>query len=87
MSIKNNTHEKLSDEESVSQVENAVNLNSNPEARIKNPLIGIPRARLRDVEQFAKDKGLTDVLPMLSKGAICKSFVKCFNPCWLRDVI
>jgi hypothetical protein len=53
--------------------ENSLNLNSNVEARIKNPLAGIPRAQLvNDVEAFAKEKDLTDILPILTKGAICQ---------------
>lgn len=51
-----------------------LDLNSNIQARIKNPLAGIPRAQLlRNVEEFAKEKELTDALPILSKGAIRKS--------------
>jgi hypothetical protein len=51
----------------------SLNLNSNAEARIQNPLAGIPRAQLlREVEEFAKEKDLTDILPILTKGALCK---------------
>jgi hypothetical protein len=43
----------------------------NVEAAIKNPLAGIPRAQLlRNVETFAHEKGLTEHLPILTKGAI-----------------
>lgn len=43
----------------------------NIEARIKNPLHGISRTRLiRNVEAFAADKGLEDILPHLQKGAV-----------------
>jgi sugar porter (SP) family MFS transporter len=65
--------EKTRDEESLEHVETAseLNLNSNVEARIKNPLAGIPRAQLlRNVEIFAEEKQLTEELPILSKGAI-----------------
>jgi len=65
--------EKTRDEESLEHVETAseLNLNSNVEARIKNPLTGIPRAQLlRNVEIFAEEKQLTEELPILSKGAI-----------------
>jgi hypothetical protein len=51
----------------------AININSNVEARIKNPLAGIPQALLlRNVEIFAREKNLTDELLILSKGAIRK---------------
>lgn len=62
--------EKTSDE-SVDHVESQLNLNENPEARIKNPLAGIPRATLlRNVEEFAKEKDLTHAVDTLKKGAI-----------------
>lgn len=39
--------------------------------RIKNPLLGIPQDKLlHDVEQFAQEKGLTDNLHLLQKGAL-----------------
>lgn len=39
--------------------------------RIKNPLGGIPKAQLiQDVEQFASDYELNDILPSLIKGAL-----------------
>jgi hypothetical protein len=67
-----NGDEKIVDEESMTASE--INLNSNIEARIKNPLAGIPRAQLlRNVETFAQEKELSDELPMLSKGAIRES--------------
>ncbi|KAI0376357.1 hypothetical protein F5Y04DRAFT_286005 [Hypomontagnella monticulosa] len=48
-----------------------VDLNANLEAKIKNPLKGIPRERLmRDVEAFAQEKGLMEHLPLLRKGAL-----------------
>ncbi|EJD03081.1 uncharacterized protein FOMMEDRAFT_84814 [Fomitiporia mediterranea MF3/22] len=47
------------------------NLNSNVSAKIKNPLIGIPEEQLMsDVERFAAEKDLTDILPLLKHGAI-----------------
>jgi sugar porter (SP) family MFS transporter len=62
--------EKL-DEEAFEPTQTSLDLNSNIQARIKNPLAGIPRAQLlRNVEEFAKEKDLTDALPILSKGAI-----------------
>lgn len=64
-------------EKSVHQVErgadgaHAIDINRNLEAKIKNPLDGIPRHQLmRDVELFAEEKGLTEQLPMLRKGAL-----------------
>lgn len=48
-----------------------INLNSNLGAKIKNPLAGIPHdTLLRDVEQFAQEKGLTEHLHLLQKGAL-----------------
>jgi hypothetical protein len=39
--------------------------------RIKNPLAGIPKAQLlSDVEEFAREKELTDILVLLKKGAL-----------------
>jgi hypothetical protein len=39
--------------------------------RIKNPLVGIPKDQLmRDVETFAGANNLTDILPVLRKGAL-----------------
>ena len=39
--------------------------------RIKNPLVGIPKAELmRDVEQFAQKHDLNDAVEMLKKGAL-----------------
>ncbi|EJD03082.1 uncharacterized protein FOMMEDRAFT_123262 [Fomitiporia mediterranea MF3/22] len=47
------------------------NLNSNLSAKIKNPLLGIPEEQLMaDVERFAEEKDLTDILPLLKHGAI-----------------
>lgn len=50
---------------------NFVDLNSNLQARIRNPLQGIPYAQLMtNVETFAAEKGLTEHLPLLRKGAL-----------------
>lgn len=39
--------------------------------RIRNPLVGIPReSLLEDVEQFANENDLVDILPLLRKGAL-----------------
>ncbi|KAI9709037.1 MAG: hypothetical protein M1812_007793 [Candelaria pacifica] len=49
----------------------SVNLNNNLSAKIQNPLAGIPRATLMtEVEEFAREKQLTDILPLLQKGAL-----------------
>ncbi|KAI0134427.1 hypothetical protein BJ170DRAFT_679315 [Xylariales sp. AK1849] len=57
-------------EHGVSAIEH-VNLNTNLEAKIKNPLKGIPRDQLmRDVEAFAHEKGLVEHIPLLRKGAL-----------------
>ncbi|KAF3065381.1 putative polyol transporter 6 [Daldinia childiae] len=48
-----------------------VDLNANLEAKIKNPLKGIPREKLmRDVEAFAHEKGLVEHIPILRRGAL-----------------
>merc|ERR1712093_619903 len=48
-----------------------VNLNLNLEGRIQNPLAGIPTAfLLREIDEFARKRGLLDVLPLLRKGAL-----------------
>lgn len=57
-----------------------LDLNSNVQARIKNPLAGLPRAQLlRNVEESAKEKNLTDALPILSRGAIRELLVTFVN--------
>lgn len=46
-------------------------LTANDTAEIRNPLVGIPReALLEDVDQFASDNDLMDILPLLRKGAL-----------------
>ncbi|KAK3683880.1 hypothetical protein B0T22DRAFT_483688 [Podospora appendiculata] len=46
-------------------------LNANLEAKIKNPLAGIPRHTLfADVEEFARERGLEEHIPLLRKGAL-----------------
>ena len=65
----------MADEESLKHVvtvtTSELNLTSNVEARIKNPLTGIPRHQLlRNVEIFAKEHGLAEEIPVFSKGAI-----------------
>lgn len=41
------------------------------DARIQNPLAGIPKdILLAQVEDFSQEKGLTEILPLLEKGAL-----------------
>ncbi|KAJ9627842.1 hypothetical protein H2203_003060 [Taxawa tesnikishii (nom. ined.)] len=48
-----------------------VNLNSNKDAKIKNPLAGIPYERLMsNVDEFAQTHGLTDIATELRQGAL-----------------
>ncbi|KAK1987866.1 hypothetical protein LZ30DRAFT_579312 [Colletotrichum cereale] len=48
-----------------------IDLNANVDAKIKNPLLGIPRVDLlRDVDAFAEEKGLQEYIPILRKGAL-----------------
>ena len=48
-----------------------VALTKNTSAEIKNPLVGIPKSDLfRNVENYAGAHGLTDILPLLKKGAL-----------------
>lgn len=44
---------------------------SSDQDRIKNPLVGIPKEQLlQDVENYANEYGLVDILPLLKKGAL-----------------
>ncbi|APA16016.1 hypothetical protein sscle_16g107860 [Sclerotinia sclerotiorum 1980 UF-70] len=46
-------------------------LSANPTGEIRNPLIGIPKHQLlQDVEIFANKHGITEILPVLTKGAL-----------------
>ncbi|KAH6670071.1 hypothetical protein B0J14DRAFT_597808 [Halenospora varia] len=48
-----------------------VNLNTNLEAKIQNPLAGLSKASLlHRVEEFAKEKDLVSILPLLKKGSL-----------------
>jgi hypothetical protein len=48
--------------------------------RIRNPLVGIPRATLlADVEAFATENGLEEFLPELRKGALVAQSPKAFD--------
>jgi hypothetical protein len=60
------------DEESLihSEPDKPVDL-ANLQTTIKNPLAGLSRVQLlRNVEEFARNKKLIDILPILSKGAV-----------------
>ncbi|KAK4971238.1 hypothetical protein LTR66_011451 [Elasticomyces elasticus] len=49
----------------------ARDLSDDTTGEIKNPLLGIPREQLMaDVEQFAHQNSLQDILPLLKKGAL-----------------
>ncbi|KAB8288178.1 hypothetical protein EYC80_010184 [Monilinia laxa] len=62
--------------ENVDAIEHAhpathVDLNNNITAKIQNPLSGLEEETLlRDVGEFAQTYGLTDILPLLEKGAL-----------------
>ncbi|KAJ4402450.1 hypothetical protein N0V91_007164 [Didymella pomorum] len=49
----------------------SVNLNKNLDAKVSNPLIGVPHDTLmRDVEDFAREHDLEDIIEHLKKGAL-----------------
>ncbi|KAH0535943.1 hypothetical protein FGG08_007163 [Glutinoglossum americanum] len=49
----------------------SVSRSANITARIRNPLDGIPRdTLLANVEDFARERDMTDILPLLRKGAL-----------------
>ncbi|KAF2006144.1 hypothetical protein P154DRAFT_603506 [Amniculicola lignicola CBS 123094] len=49
----------------------SIDLNKNLEAKISNPLANVPyHTLMRDVEEFAHDKDLDDLIPILKKGAL-----------------
>ncbi|KAL1953441.1 hypothetical protein VTO42DRAFT_2819 [Malbranchea cinnamomea] len=51
--------------------ESIAQLHDNTTGEIRNPLTGIPKDQLlQDVEQFAQEKDMTDILPLLKKGAL-----------------
>ncbi|PON20909.1 hypothetical protein TGAM01_v210194 [Trichoderma gamsii] len=54
-----------------SKARSSINFNSNTEAKIKNPLIGIPRRTLlNDVDDFCRTKSLEDYRSIIRKGAL-----------------
>ncbi|KAG1869417.1 hypothetical protein DFJ58DRAFT_766031 [Suillus subalutaceus] len=53
---------------------------SNVNAKLSNPLRGIPHDRLMaDVEIFAQERGMTHLLPELKKGALVAQDPTCYN--------
>jgi len=53
---------------------------ANVNAKLSNPLRGIPHDRLMaDVEIFAQEKGMTHLLPELKKGALVAQDPTCYN--------
>ncbi|KAJ4000044.1 hypothetical protein F5050DRAFT_1804521 [Lentinula boryana] len=76
--------EKVHDAEKASiedyREEHHVDLANNVNARIQNPLHGIPKAKLMaQVEQFAREKGMEEQLPYLKKGALLAQNPKDFE--------
>ncbi|KKK25618.1 hypothetical protein P175DRAFT_0522673 [Aspergillus ochraceoroseus IBT 24754] len=62
-----------SDDEDIAEkgVTEHINLNKNTSAKIKNPLADLTETQvLRDVEEFAHEHKLTDILPNIRKGAL-----------------
>ncbi|KIL64192.1 hypothetical protein M378DRAFT_11588 [Amanita muscaria Koide BX008] len=57
-----------------------VDLANNVQAKIQNPLYGIPKAKLlRQVETFAHEQDMDDILPLLRKGALLAQDPKNFE--------
>ncbi|KAI0973168.1 sugar transporter-domain-containing protein [Xylaria arbuscula] len=57
-----------------------VDINKNLDAKIQNPLAGIPREQLlADVERFARENGLDNDIPLLRRGALVAQDPTCFE--------
>ncbi|KAF8885214.1 major facilitator superfamily domain-containing protein [Infundibulicybe gibba] len=57
-----------------------VNINNNVQAKIQNPLYGIPRETLlAQVEEFARERGMEDMTLLLQKGALLAQNPKQFE--------
>ncbi|EOD43104.1 putative sugar transporter protein [Neofusicoccum parvum UCRNP2] len=57
--------------DSAEKASDEINLNSNIEAKIKNPLAGLSKEQLAyQVEEFAKEHNMTDRLDLLQRGAL-----------------
>ncbi|KAG6850372.1 hypothetical protein H0H93_014326 [Arthromyces matolae] len=60
--------------------EQHVNLANNVQAKIQNPLHGIPKEKLlNQVDQFAREQEMEDILPLLRKGALLAQNPKDFE--------
>ncbi|KAF8519113.1 hypothetical protein BU17DRAFT_75968 [Hysterangium stoloniferum] len=63
--------DRLSEENDAEKHTERIDLNSNLSAKIKNPLAGIPRKKLfLQVDEFAQENNMTDLVPLLRKGAL-----------------
>ncbi|RWA09944.1 hypothetical protein EKO27_g5159 [Xylaria grammica] len=59
---------------------NHIDINQNLDAKIRNPLAGIPREQLLSgVEDFAHENGLDDYVALLRKGALVAQDPTCFE--------
>ncbi|KAI1278538.1 sugar transporter-domain-containing protein [Xylaria sp. FL0933] len=57
-----------------------IDINKNLDAKIRNPLAGIPRHQLlADVEDFARENGLSEHVGILRKGALVAQDPTCFE--------
>lgn len=71
-----------SDEKPHAALTENINLSDNLEAKIRNPLEGIPYEQLMlNVEAFAQEKGLTEHVAVLKKGALVAQ-----NPANMRNI-
>ncbi|KAJ8095230.1 hypothetical protein PM082_010452 [Marasmius tenuissimus] len=56
---------------SLDQEHHEVDFANNVNAKIHNPLHGIPKAKLMSqVEEFTRERGFDDLLPVFQKGAL-----------------
>ncbi|KAG5350355.1 hypothetical protein C0989_011363 [Termitomyces sp. Mn162] len=57
-----------------------IDLTNNVQARIQNPLHGIPKERLlSQVDSFAREQDMLDIAPLLRKGALIAQNPKDFE--------
>ncbi|KAG5642035.1 hypothetical protein DXG03_003761 [Asterophora parasitica] len=71
MSTEKGSTEHVSDAHYDAEQQRTVDLANNVQAKIQNPLHGIPKATLfQQVETFAQEQGMEDILPLLKKGAL-----------------
>ncbi len=65
-----------------------VNLNANLDARIRNPLAGIPyHSLLANVDKFAEEKGLQGIIPYLRKGALVAQAPDDYEDMYARPLV